>query len=128
MSRLDIHEEARAMSAKREAYDLAKKESARLEKEFKAAQSALYERMEDEGIEGIKIDGVNYVPAETMYSSINDLDAFTEWAQENAPELLKLTANKDELNREIRRCLDDGDEPPPGTAFYIKEYVSQRAA
>jgi len=124
---MSLPQEGRALRRKKAALDKAKKKSDELETAFKKAQSSFMERMAAEGVDGIKIDGRNLVPAQTEYSSINDLDAFVEWAEANDPALLKVAANKDELNKLVRQRLDDDEEMPPGVNFYVREYISDRA-
>lgn len=118
------------MRRKRRARDTAKKRYEQLEREFRQAEARLIEQMESEGVDGLRIDKRNLVPAETLYSSVNDMDALQEWVNEdpeNRGGFLKFVKNGDRLNEEIRRRIDDGEPPPPGTSFYVKQYISDRA-
>lgn len=127
--RLPLPEEAELVTMKREAYDIVRKLADDLHLIYKSAEMRLKERMDLEKVSGIKVGAVNYVPAETTYANIQDLSTLIDWAEaEGHTEFLKVAANKEALNEEIRRRLDDGEALPPGVGFYVKEYVSQRAA
>lgn len=127
--RLSLPEEAEIVTLKREAYDIVRKLADDLHTAYKIAEMRLKERMDAEKVGGLKVGDVNYVPAETTYINVQDLDEFVKWAEaEGHTEFLKLDANKKALNEEMHRRLDDGEALPPGIGFYVKEYVSQRAA
>ena len=93
-----------------------------------AAQAALLDRMDDEGSEGLKANGINFVPAETPYGQVQDRSVFVDWALENDPELVEHRERKERINELVRRHLDDGEPLPPGLGFYVRQYISQRAA
>lgn len=122
-----INEEAAQLRELKLQRDEAKGEFESLDAQFKSKQSELLERMKHEKCEGVKVDGVNFVPTKTIYGQITDRRAFVEWAEENAPELLEPKERKELLNEKARQLLDDGDPFPPGMNFCTKEYISQRA-
>lgn len=95
--------------------------------ELALQQERFIERCEAEGVQGLRIDGRNLVPTQTEYGSINDLDEFVAWAQENDPALLKMAVYDGELNRLVRRYLEHGKPLPPGVTFYVKRSISDRA-
>jgi hypothetical protein len=113
---------------------LKRKESATKKKydEAKAAREIaerhLLQRMEAEGAEGHKAGGVNYVPTKTEYAQVQDAEAFTAWVRVHQPELLEEKPRKGLVNELVRQLLDDNEPFPPGLGFYVKEYVSKRAA
>ena len=123
-----LSEDALALREKKIAYRAAKKEYERLKAEHDKAEARFIERMESEGAEGHKAGGVTFTPAETLYSSVNDRTAFVAWALENEPELVQYHERKELINQLIRERVDNGEELPPGTSFYIKQYVSQTAS
>lgn len=123
-----IQEEAAALRTMKEQYNESKAETEALKAQFDAAQSKLIERMEDEKVEGVKVDGTNFVPAKTTYGKITDRRKFIEWAKIEAPELLEDRERKELLNELARQRIDDGEEMPPGMGSYDREYISQRAA
>lgn len=113
--------------------DKSKKQSEADENEFKMFQYQVIERMKQgdgtgEEIQGLKVGNVHFVRAETLYSQIQDRSEFVKWAQENDISLIEYKERKGEVNRIVREKLDNGEPPPPGVGFYIKEYISQRAA
>ena len=122
-----LPQQGRALRKLKERRDTAKKAFDDLDTQHAKAQSEYIERMKSEGVSGIKIDGRNLVPAQTEYSSINDLSEFIAWAEMEAPELIKLAANKEQLNALVRQRLDDDEPLPPGVTFYVREYISDRA-
>lgn len=95
---------------------------------FEAAQRTFYERLQDEGVGSIKVDGINFVPAHTVFGQIQDREAFIAWAQENEEELLEPRERKALINEIVREAVEQGKELPPGLGFYVREYVSQRVA
>ncbi len=60
------------------------------------------------------------------YATVQDRQAFVEWAQDNAPELVEYKERGTELTSLIRAALDDGEELPPGVGFYDKQSISVR--
>jgi hypothetical protein len=98
-----------------------------LKSEFEQAEIRLFERMDTEGADSIKTDGILYVPTETVYAQIQDRAAFVEWATDHMPELLETKERKGLLNEFVREMLDTGQELPPGLGFYADQYISQRA-
>lgn len=120
--------DALALRDLKERRDTAKAEYESLNEEYKLAEADLLERMDEEGSEGTKAGGVNFVPAETPYAQVQDRAEFVKWAQENDDELIEPRERKELINALVRRHLDDGEPLPPGLGFYVRRYVSQRAA
>jgi hypothetical protein len=115
----------RALKLKR---DEAKATFESLDDNFKHEQFKLMERMRATGVESVRVDGTLFVPTETIYAQVQDRSELVEWAREHAPELIEDRERKELLNQEVRRRIDDGDAMPPGLGFYVREYISQRAA
>lgn len=92
------------------------------------AEIELIQRMEGEEAESHKTAGVLFVPTRRPYGTVQDRQEFVKWAQENAPELVEAKERKGLVNEIVRQRLDDGEDLPPGVGYYVKEYVSQRAA
>lgn len=128
MANSSLNQDAAALREMKLARDEAKAQYEDLDKQFKSAQAELLERMEEEGCEGTKVDGTNFVPTKTIYGQVQDRSAFVEWAQENEPELLEPKERKELINELVRQKLDDGEPLPPGLNFRVQEYISQRAA
>jgi len=128
MSEKTIQEEAKELRELKLQYQEAKAQYEALKSQFDKRQSELMERMENDSVEGLKVDGVNFVPTETIYGKVDDRREFVEWAKENMPELLEEKERKDVLNETVRQMLDDGEILPPGIGFTVREYISQRAA
>lgn len=104
-----------------------KKRYERLRDERKRYEAEVYEFMTHNKIEGHKTDGSNFVPTETTFGQVQDLTEFEKWAEANDPSLLKVEARDGEVNRLVRRCIDNGEPLPPGLGFYVREYISTRA-
>ena len=125
---MTVEERAKDLREKKLKYEELKDQADIAKMEFKQAQAELLEYMDANDIEGVKTDGINFVPTKTYYGQITDRQAFIEWAQENDDELLEPKERKAVLNERARQLLDDGEEFPPGMGFRVEEYVSQRSA
>ena len=113
----------------------AKQDRDTLKKKFEDADSAfrqlqfqVMERMKQEDVESMKVEGTLFVPTETVYAQIQDRQEFIAWAEEHDDELVEPKERKEILNSMVRQRLDDGEPLPPGVGFYVREYISQRAA
>lgn len=125
---MTLAEEAAALRTLKEQRDEAKAEAKSLEVRYNEAQQALMQRMEDEGVDGLKQGGNNFVPATTIYGQVQDRREFVEWAKENAPELIEYKERSENINELARQLLDDGEPFPPGLGFRDRKYISVRAA
>lgn len=123
-----LTDDAKGLAALKRKRDDAKAEYEACKQEHAQAEIEFLERMAHEGSEGIKAEGINFVPAKTPYAQVQDRTEFVRWAQDNDPELIEPRERKELINALVRRHIDDGEPLPPGIGFYIKEYVSQRAA
>ncbi|MGZ6854889.1 MAG: gp33 family protein [Mycobacteriaceae bacterium] len=108
--------------------DAANKQFKALDAEFKTQQRRLIERMEAEGTDSLKADGTSFSPVKLEFGTIQDRQAFVAWAQENDPELIEYHERDEQLNALVRRLLDDGQDLPPGSSFYTREYISMRSS
>lgn len=123
-----LSEDARKLGSLRKRYDRATADAKIYKEEMDRAEMALFERMEHEDVGSIKVGTSNFVRAATTYGQVQDRSAFVTWAEENAPELVELKERKALINEIVRQCLEDGVPLPDGLGFYLKQYVSQRAA
>ncbi len=89
-------------------------------------EMALFERMDNEGVNGIKVGPTNFVPIETNYGQVQDRAAFIEWAEAEQPELIEPRERKALINELVNEALDNGTPMPPGLGFYTRQYISQR--
>jgi hypothetical protein len=86
-------------------------------------------RMAWDGADSQRTDNTTFYMVRTPYGVVQDRAVFLAWAQENAPDLIKSPEQRDgELNALIRRCLEDGEELPPGVGYTVKEYIGTRGA
>jgi hypothetical protein len=95
---------------------------------MKKWQAHCFERAAAEGVEGHKTRGYLFTPVAKEFATIQDRAAFLEWAKSHDEDLVQETERKADLNTLVRRCLDDGEELPPGVGYYTREYVSVRSA
>lgn len=123
-----LAEDARKLASIRKRYERAKADADVYKEEMDKAEMSLFERMEHEDVGSIKVGQSNFVRAATAYGQVQDRAAFVAWAQENAPELIESKERKALVNELVRERLDDGAPLPDGLGFYVKQYVSQRAA
>ncbi len=70
-----------------------------------------------------KLDGITFRPSRTPYATIQDEQAFIEWAQENDTALIEVAAREGLLNQLVRQALDNGEELPPGVGYYNREKI-----
>lgn len=125
---MNLTEELKDLRMLKENRDIAKADFEQEEAAFKQQQRKVMELMQETGVESMKLEGVNFVPTETVYATVNDRSEFVKWAEENDDELLEPREVKEVLNSLVREHLDDGSPLPPGVGFYVREYISQRAA
>lgn len=123
-----LPEDARKLASLRSRYERAKGDADVYKEEMDKAERALFERMEHEDVGSIKVGRSNFVRAATTYGQVQDRGAFIAWAEENAPELVESKERKALVNEIVRQCIEDGVSLPDGLGFYVKQYVSQRAA
>ena len=109
-------------------------EAQKLEKDAKAARAELnswrahcYERMEDEKVESVRVNGKLFVRNDpTWFSTIQDEATLFAWLRENRPGILTTKAVEAELNKLVRACLEDGRPFPPGLGAYPRKVVAVR--
>lgn len=89
-----------------------------------------FDRMVDEeydpGSSSVKIKGVIYIPNRTEYATVQDEQAFIEWAKENDEGLIQIATREGLLNQLVRERLDNGEPLPPGIGYHTKEFISVR--
>lgn len=125
---MSINDDAKQLRELKHERDDAKDKAQALERQYKEAESRFMEELEQAGIDSIKVEGMAYVPAETVYGQVQDRSVFLDWAHEHQPELLEERERKQLINELVRKHLDDGEPLPPGLGFYVREYVSLRAS
>lgn len=108
--------------------DVAVKAGKELDAEFKREQYRLIERMNAEGADGHKADGISFTPVKLEYGTVQDRQQFVAWALDNDEELVEYKERGEQINALVRRLLDDGAEFPPGLGFYEREYISMRSS
>lgn len=124
-----VTEQLRDLARLKEHRDDAKADYEEYKRRHAELEAELIERMAEEGVDSLKADGVNFIPAKTAYGSVNDRAAFIAWAKESGhDDLIEEKERKQLVNQLAREHLDDGNPLPPGMSFYVKEYISQRAS
>lgn len=124
---MELHDQAKELRELKDYRDALKKQYEEADQQFQIKQRDLLDRMDEEDVHGLKVDGTNFVPSETVYGQIQDRSEFVEWAEVHEPELLEKKERKSLVNQKVREHLDDGKPLPPGLGFYVKEYISHRA-
>lgn len=125
---MNISEEARQFRELRVERDEAKRVFEDLDAQYKQAMDRLFQRMNAEGVDGLKVDDISFTPSETVYANMQDRDAFVQWAKENDDQLIESKERKALLNAMVRERIDNGEPLPPGVGFYVRETVQQRAS
>lgn len=125
---MSLDRDLRALRKAKQDRDTAKQKFEDADSAFRQLQFKVMERMKQKGVESMKLDGTLFVPTETVYAQIQDRAEFVAWAEEHDDELVEPKERKEILNSMVRQRLDDGEALPPGVTFYVREYISQRAA
>jgi hypothetical protein len=108
--------------------DEAKEIYEQADKDFKVQERKVMEMMEHENAQSAKVDGVLFSRNSTIYGHVTDRAKFIEWAKEYDEELFEPRERAALINELVRTCINNGEEPPPGVGFYVRDYISQRAS
>lgn len=122
----------RHMEARRER-DEAKKAFDEAEKAYRASEDALYSSLAENPIQGsVKVDlgdpwgVVTFAPRETYFARIIDAEAAQEHYQKHGS-LEQVASQKfvmKRINEEVRDCLEQNTELPPGVDYYARHGVT----
>lgn len=125
-----LGEELQELREEKIAYREADKEAKRLKKIHDEHQYRIIERMEAEKCKSYSDGETLFVSASTVMANVQDREAFVEWAKDYDESLLDpLPRERGELlNQLVREKLDNGEPPPPGVGFYVREYISHNKA
>lgn len=125
-----IGEELAKLRDEKIAYREADKEAKRLKKIHDDHQYRLIERMEQEKCKSFSDGETLFVSASTVMANVQDREAFVAWAKDHDEALLDPLPKErsDLLNQLVREKLDNGEPPPPGVGFYVREYISHNKA
>lgn len=94
--------------------------------ELEAVQQELIERMEEQGITGIKtVEHGNFFLKDDPYSSVQDRSQFHEWIRTTGQEGL-FTVMYQTANGIAKAHLEAGKPLPPGMAVFMKTTVQRR--
>lgn len=98
-------------------------------RELDMQQAAVYAYMEEYDIESMKVDDLTFIrTAPREFATVQDREAFVEWAMRNDASLVAMKEEKRLLNQLVRERIDNGEELPPGIGFYTREIVSIRTS
>lgn len=123
-----IADDARALRDLKVRKAEAKAAFKKIEEAHAIAEAQFKERLKTEGMDSLKVDGVNFVPTTTIYGQIQDRSAFVEWALEHDAELVQYKEREELINQLARKHVDDGEPLPPGLGVRPREYISQRGS
>lgn len=125
---MKLNEQVLELRRLKESYRDLSKQADEAKAKHDQLQHKLIEMFQGLGVESIRVDGTLFVPSVTHYGSIQDRDAFTEWAELEMPELLEPRERKQLLNEMVRDKIEANEELPPGVGSYPREVISQRVA
>lgn len=125
---MDIQNALEKLRSLKEHRDGAKDVFDAADREFKDFQREVYDYMEANDIDGMKVGGTNFIRTATAYATVQDRDAFREWAKTNDDSLIELKERSALLNALVRERLDNGEDLPPGIGMYTREVIAQRAS
>lgn len=121
---VSLEDEIRNLRELRKVYEDAAVIADDAKREWEQARLALWERMDASDVKSINIDGRTATAKSTIYGSISDKQAFIEWAEENAPEMVAPAPRKALVNELVRQRIDNNEELPPGVNWYVDKYVA----
>lgn len=88
-------------------------------------QLAMY--MEGTGCRSKKLDNVNFIKSQRVFSKVEDKEALMNWVKKNAAWDLIMAVNTSKLTGFCNECLENKQEVPPGVSpNFIKHYVQIR--
>lgn len=123
---MTVAEQARQLQELRDRKDADAATAKQSKEAYDRAERRFFDALDGMGVGSIKVDGVLYVPTATVYGTVQDKEAFSQWAEMEMPELLEPKPRAQLINELVRERLDTGQELPPGVGFYSREYVSAR--
>lgn len=120
---LEFLEERKKLSALNRQVDAQKKRK-------REAQQKLLRVLEEEELDSVKAAGQLASQYDIHFAVIQDKDAFREWAEQEDEVYFEAEPRirEDELNREVRRRLEDKEPLPPGVGFYTDHRISLQKA
>lgn len=125
---MNIAEMARSLAYLRDAKESDAARAKESKEAYERAERRFYDALNTLGVGSVKVDSTLYVPIQTIYGTVQDKEAFSKWAEAEAPEMLESKPRAQLINELVREYLDTGQELPEGLGFYVKEYVSQRVS
>lgn len=102
-------------------------EVAKMKAQSAAMWHEIWEHMDGEELENVRVKGTNYGPKTSRFGVIQDQSAFIKWAMAHKPELIQPKPRQKLINEEVNRRLDDGQPLPDGLGYYEKPWVSRRS-
>lgn len=117
----------------RQARDEAKIASENLEKEYREMEADVYEELNENPVAGtLKVDlgdpwgVVSFLPRETFFGRIIDDEKALQYYEQRAmvEEVSSPKFVMRRINEEVRDCLEQGRELPPGLDWYARRGVT----
>jgi hypothetical protein len=100
------------------------------EKEYRAHEAIVWEKMENNGDESLKKtlpsgETLRVVKRGTIYSRVVDLDTLLDSLEQSGrvEEMTKPAVEKKRLNELVRECLETGSPIPAGADFYERRFL-----
>lgn len=79
MPETSLADEIRELRKLKESHSRSSTDKKEAESAFKQFQQRIYDRMEAEGIDGMRVDGVLFTPVEQVYAQVQDRRTFVAW-------------------------------------------------
>lgn len=95
-------------------------------REHDAYQAEVFEFMRENGLLTVKTDNGTFSCKSTIYSKVQDMDQFIEWAKKQGltDEFLREKEVGARLNEYVRDAVANGAPLPDGVTWYPREYIS----
>ena len=92
-----------------------------VEPRYVEAESALFEAIENAGLESVRTQTGLFSLNDLAWPRIEDRDRLLAWAEAEHPDLL--TLNLQRLQTPLRNALKEGQELPPGLTYSVTRKI-----
>ena len=110
----------------KKAYQMLDEQAKKARREHDQYQAEVFEFMRENGLLTVKTDTGTFSCKSTIYSKVQDIDQFIEWAKTQGltDEFLREKEVGARLNEYVRDAVANGAPLPDGVTWYPREYIS----
>jgi hypothetical protein len=110
----------------KKAYQMLDEQAKKARRAHDQYQAEVFEFMRENGLLTVKTDNGTFSCKSTIYSKVQDMDQFIEWAKTQGltDEFLREKEVGARLNEYVRDAVANGAPLPDGVTWYPREYIS----